>query len=364
MFRKMLLQGMFFILILNSGFGQYEIINSDYPHNKVPYFPVVFSVMGSTNPNLNPYVNHNTSFHISIVSGRVRHVQGLQVGGITNVVTSDFIGYDATGIYSKVGGNFSGFQSTGIMSDIEGNYIGMQESGLYSHVGKNFTGIQVSGVLNRVDGNFTGAQIGGVTNHARNVRFIQIAGILNEATNVEGIQIAGVVNRAEHVKGIQIGVINRSKSLDGIAIGLVNLSESGSVHAVAWATAPESIQFGVKFAPNDYWYTMLTLGNLGGSKDEKPSRVFQSRVGVHLDLVQNLYIELDMGGGNSIPNNLFDWDDEDSFQGVLEGRVSVGSKIGKRMAVYGGLSNTRTGDDNGWFQEGSSELQPFVGFQF
>ena len=351
------------LLIISSVFaGETPIDKPAYDSQEYP-IPFVLSIVGSNNPHLNPYLDQTTTFHLSLFSGRIHSVQGLQLGAISNHVTSNFVGYDAAGIYSEVGGNFAGYQTTGISSVVYGNFIGLQHTGIYSRVASNFFGLQTSGILNKVDGNFTGMQISGIVNEAQNVRYLQVAGITNKAANVEGVQIAGIVNNADHVKGIQIGLINHSKKLDGIAIGLINTSESGKVHLVAWGSTPEEINVGLKFAPNNYWYTMLSLGNRGGFDEQEVLPVFQSRMGVHMDLVQRLYVEFDLGGGGSLPNGFSALDDGDSYQNMIEARFSLGYKIGSRIAVFGGISQSRIGSEIDWFDGEQGESMPFFGIQ-
>ena len=361
--RNLFTQGLLLISIIN--FGMSDPSQKEYEgyQPQKPPIPFAFSIVGSSNPNTNLFYNRTTNFHISLFSGNVRSVQGLQVGAVSNFVRSDFFGYDATGIYSQVGGNFSGSQASGIIGNVKGNFFGLQTAGVVNRVGGDFFGLQSSGIVNVVEGDFTGIQVSGVTNQAANVNFLQIAGVKNESKDVEGVQISGVINKADHVRGVQIGLINKSKKLDGIAIGLINLSEAGSVHLVSWGTSPENIQAGIKFAPNDYWYTILSLGNTSGLDDTKALRAFQGRMGIHLDLVQRLFVEMDLGGGNSIPNNFSNLDHASDYHSVIEARLSMGYKIGSRLSVVGGVSNTKIGDDVSWLHQDKGEIKPFFGIQ-
>ena len=324
--------------------------------------PFAFSIMGGSNSILNPYSDRNVNFHLSLFSGQVRGVQGLQIGAISNRVTSDFVGYDATGIYSRVDGNFSGFMAGGLVGRVDGNFIGMQNAGIYNHVGADFFGLQTSGIVNQVDGEFTGLQVSGIHNESKNVRFAQIAGISNEASDVEGVQIAGIVNNAKHVRGVQIGLVNRSEKLDGIAIGLVNLSESGSVHLVSWGSSVEDYQMGIKFAPNNYWYTILTMGQELTIAGQDLMTSFQAHMGFHLPLVAKFYTEIDLGSGNTIPSKFVSWESEDS-QNTVEGRISVGLKITPRLSIFGGVSHSRDVNDSDFFDSSVGKTAPFFGIQ-
>ena len=70
--------------------------------------PLTFSVMDSKNDAKNPHADVTTNFHLTLFSGRVKNVLGLQLGLIANEVKNDFVGYDGTGIYSKINGNYAG----------------------------------------------------------------------------------------------------------------------------------------------------------------------------------------------------------------------------------------------------------------
>ena len=324
--------------------------------------PFAFSVFGSANPALNPSADRVVTFHLSLFSGRVKGVQGLQLGAISNHVTSDFIGYDATGIYSRVDGNFAGFQAGALASRVDGIFIGMQNGGIYNKVGSDFFGFQVSGVVNEVIGDFTGFQVSGIHNTSHRVKFAQIAGISNQATDVEGVQIAGIVNNAKHVKGVQIGLINRSEKLDGIAIGLVNLSKSGSIHLVSWGSLNEDYQIGVKFAPNDYWYTTLTMGQQALPSGQNRLSSFESHMGFHVPLAAKFYAEIDLGSGNTIPDKFWSWESGES-QHILETRLGIGVQITPRFSVVAGFSDKRTFDDLDTWNGSTQEIKPFFGIQ-
>lgn len=324
--------------------------------------PFAFSISGGSNSILNPWKDKVVNFHLSLFSGQVKGVQGLQLGLISNRVTSDFVGYDATGIYSRVDGNFSGFQAGALISRVDGHFVGMQSGGIINNVGSDFFGLQAAGILNRVRGSFTGIQVSGILNESQNVRYVQIAGISNQAADVEGVQISGIVNEAKHVKGVQIGLVNRSEKLDGIAIGLVNLSESGSVHIVSWASSNEDYQVGVKFAPNDYWYTTLTVGQQTNELGQKQLTSFESHLGFHIPLVAKFYTEIDLGTGNTIPSKFMDWESNDSQQ-ILEARLGLGIRITPRLSIVGGISNKRVYSDQDFWSQSNDALKPFIGIQ-
>lgn len=364
-YEKNLSRGILIIIIiclLQIGFAQTVSAQQKVDGTRLHPTPFAFSISGGSNSALNPWNNSVVNFHLSLFSGQVKGIQGLQLGAISNHVTGDLVGYDATGIYSRVDGDVAGFQAGGLISHVGGNYIGMQTGGIINRVSGDYFGLQTAGIVNTVHGAFTGLQVGGILNQSNDVRFVQIAGIINQAQDVEGAQIAGISNKAKHVRGVQIGLINQSEKLDGIALGLVNLSESGRVHLVSWGSTIDDFQVGVKFAPNDYWYTTLTAGQSVNSLDQDKLRSFQSHLGFHIPLVAKFYTEIDLGTGNSIPNSWDSWDTYESRH-ILEARLAIGLRITPYLSVVAGVSEKRISDDQDWWSGSSQETKTFFGVQ-
>jgi len=341
--------------------------------------PVVFSVMDSKNDLNNPNSDVTTNFHITLFSGKVKSVLGIQLGVISNNVLDDFFGYDATGIYSRTGGNYSGYQTVGLVGRVEGSFTGIQESGIYSYVGKDFLGIQTTGVMGKVEGNFQGGQFSGLINETNDITGVQFSGIVNKASDVEGAQFAGIINsakdivgvqsagifnNAEHVKGVQIGLINHSTKLDGIALGLINLSDEGRIHAVGWAGGISKYQVGIKFAPNDYWYTILSFGDIQNDDQMGDKYLIQSRMGLHYAVLPVLYMEADLGSGTAFPHNLDNWKDSENFWQILEARMALGFKFGSRLSVFGGISTNYAGQFEELDDNIKGKITPFFGIQF
>jgi len=342
--------------------------------------PFVFSVLDAENEFENSHANASTNFHITLFSGRVQNVYGLQLGLIANNVSNDFLGYDATGIYSNINGNFAGFQTVGIVGKVAGEFTGIQESGIYSYAGANFLGVQNAGLVGKIEGNLQGIQASGIVSTAKEVRGgqfsgivnnadevvgVQHAGIINNADDVTGVQVAGIVNNADYVKGVQIGLVNRSKKLDGIAIGLINLSDEGSVHLTGWAGGSSDIQAGLKFAPNDYWYTILSFGDIQDSDEIGNSHTIQTYMGLQYPVTNRFWIAGDIGSGIALPYDFDQWEDEENIWGIFEARAMVGFKIFNRVSIYGGISQSYMGHDDKHddFDE-FEKTQPFFGIQF
>ncbi|NQT26918.1 hypothetical protein HQ585_16295 [candidate division KSB1 bacterium] len=109
--------------------------------------PFIFSFKDNANPAMNPFAELTTNFHLTVFSGRVGSVLGLQISGLISHVKYDFTGYDATGISSTIGGDFSGFQTTGISNKITGSFIGIQDVGISNTVKQPLSGMQIAGVV-------------------------------------------------------------------------------------------------------------------------------------------------------------------------------------------------------------------------
>ncbi len=327
--------------------------------------PFIFSLYDNPNPKLNPYSDMSTNFHLSLVYGRVGYVDGLQLGALINQVNNDMVGFDAAGIFSFVDGNFAGYQSAGIFGRVEESFIGIQDNGIYSYIGSDFTGLQSTGITNQVKGSFTGIQIAGISNNAAQVEGVQIGGIANFTDEVVGAQIAGIVNNAGVVHGVQIGLVNLSDELDGIALGLVNISKAGQTLGIAWSGGANAINAGVKFAPNDYWYTILSLGRENDFDEEGTSLGFYA--GVRISLMTRVYAELDLGSVSLMNDNMFDEDEDDlddEVTNALESRASLGFRLTERVSFFAGVVHSRTGDNIDWSSGGETETGLFFGLQF
>jgi hypothetical protein len=123
----------------------------------------------------------------------------------------------------------SGVQIGGLTNILTGTIKGVQISGLTNIVTQNSDGWQISGLLNLTLKDVKQVQIAGLINYGRNVDGVQVAGLVNIARNHnEGVQIAGLLNYATIVNGLQFGIINVSNSVErGIPIGLFSYVQEG-----------------------------------------------------------------------------------------------------------------------------------------
>lgn len=216
-------------------------------------------------------------FSLNILSGYSKGIQGLEIGGILNIVKEEMNGVQIAGISNLVGGNvnglqiggianlnkshFNGFQIssitninggytygvqfTGIGNYVHGGFKGLQIGGITSAVSKDLFGVQINGLASVVKGGFIGVQISGLINSSiKNSYGFQLAGLQNVARhNLYGgqiscisnfahggrnfLQITGLVNFAAKNSGLQLaGGINRAKENNGLQIGLINTSRT------------------------------------------------------------------------------------------------------------------------------------------
>ncbi len=164
------------------------------------------------------------------------NVTGLQGAGFVNYSGGDFFGLAGAGFCNvnlgkTTGGQFSGFanyngdslygaQMSGFANCNLGDFKGIQASGFVNFNRKNFIGLQGAGFVNVSGGQFKGAQLAGFAN-------------LNRG-NIEGVQASGFVNVAKKVKGAQVGFINIADSIDGVSIGFLSVVKNG-LHQVEFS---------------------------------------------------------------------------------------------------------------------------------
>lgn len=142
-----------------------------------------------------------TGARLSVGWGIHRDIYGLDIGGLGNITTGEFVGIGISG----------GFNITHGTTTI----LGLQLAGVtnINHEKTHLYGLQFSLV------NYHGAEstIGGVQ-----------FGLVNQAefTNIYGVQL-GIYNRAQEVYGFQFGLINVATNLHGVQIGLLNFNQKG-----------------------------------------------------------------------------------------------------------------------------------------
>ena len=169
-------------------------------------------------------------FSLNILAGYSGGVQGLEVGGLMNIVRRDMLGVQLAGLGNNVMGGVTGLQAGGIYNFARRSSEGAQLGGIINFIGGGAYAFQGAGIINIVGRNARGAQVGGLVNFTGlSFSGAQVAGLLNIAgREVRGAQISGLVNYTRKLNGVQIGVINIADSVEsGIPIGFLSLVKNG-----------------------------------------------------------------------------------------------------------------------------------------
>lgn len=162
-----------------------------------------------------PHGTEPLNLSFNLFAGVNESVQGLEFGGLANVLTEDMKGVQAAGLVNVVGHNFQGVQAAGLVNSVKDNATGLQAAGLVNTAG--------SGLV---------MQAAGLANYARGTVSGQAAGLINVANTVNGAQVSGLINVARTVKGAQIGLFNVADSVGGVPIGLMSFVRKRGYHSI------------------------------------------------------------------------------------------------------------------------------------
>jgi hypothetical protein len=192
----------------------------------------VLSGFVTNSVSLNALVGYNGGVNgmefgglVNIIKG---NVVGAQFGGLGNIVGGNVEGAQFAGLANSNLGSFNGFQAGGLSNHNIGSFSGFQAAGIYNYNNAWSEGFQAAGLLNINRGAVNGFQVAGVGNYAGKLsNAVQVAGVFNMANHLDGGQI-GVINIARKIRGFQIGIVNIADSSEGIAIGIVNFIKNGT----------------------------------------------------------------------------------------------------------------------------------------
>jgi len=203
--------------------------------------------------SLIPYVGTNwmskgaysNAISFNLLAGYTGGVNGLELGGLVNIVRNDVRGLQIGGLANIVGRNVMGVQVGGLFNVNLGKYQGVQVSGLMNYQKDTLTGVQVGGLCNWLEGRMEGVQVGGLLNvttgHAdgwqvaglvnvavKDVKQIQIGGLFNYGRHVYGVELAGLINISNgNVTGIQVGgLFNYARNVNGVQVGAFNFART------------------------------------------------------------------------------------------------------------------------------------------
>jgi len=314
--------------------------NNGVPENQQSqnnYLPVNISIFYPLSVNKNDSVI--TNFNLSWIYGKVGYVYGVDLSGCVNQTTRDVQGYEAAGIANIVGNSMQGFQSAGIYNYVGGDASFFQSAGIVNFVEGDFHGFQSAGIFNMAERNFSGFQASGIANILKgNLKGVQ-ASLVNVAENSDGAQIS-LVNITKKVRGTQIGLVNIAKRIDGIPIGLINYAEDGKVHLVVWGSNILLYNLGVKFAVNDYFYSMFHFGYNNLSKDVTKSIAAGYSMGFHFPLQYSLFFDLDFKAYSIVNDMNFNFTEDVGNQNMLQTNLVIGCTLMEKLSFFAGIGQS------------------------
>jgi hypothetical protein len=222
--------------------------------------------------------------------------------------------------------------------------------------------MQVAGIINKDEGNFTGFQTAGIVNILKgDLNGLQLS-VGNISQNIIGAQI-GVVNIGARISGVKIGVINIADDINGVPIGIINYSKKGNIHAVVWGSNIILTNVGVKFAVNDYFYSILCGGYNNRSKNVSKSLAVGYFMGLHFPLDERIYLDTDIGGYTVDNDKFFTSEEGIKNQNMLQARLLLGYKFSEGIAIFAGIGGNYTVESKQKFKDGKNETMFMVGLQ-
>lgn len=223
-----------------------------------PYQITFITPMGTNGMLSQQSVNY---LSMNIIAGYNGGLEGIEVGGVANIIEHNMSGTQVAGLANMVKGDMHGMQVAGFSNLVQGKVEGLMVGGFTNHASQGGKLIQIAGFSNQSTGNTEGAQVAGFANMCTDsssvaqiagfantsngsvksaqiagfanyaggtVEGIQMVGFANSARNLEGAQISGFINRAKHVHGFQLGIINSADSFaHGVPIGLFSHVKHG-----------------------------------------------------------------------------------------------------------------------------------------
>lgn len=172
-----------------------------------------------TNHILSGQVTNELS--INVIAGYSGGVDGIEVGGIANLVRGQMSGLQVAGISNFVGNGLGGLQFAGVSNHAFGRSSGLQLAGIANTLGGTAQVSQFAGVVNLSGSHLTGMQAAGVANFSFGThQGMQLAGSFNFANTLHGTQISpfNVANKVE--RGLQLGIVNFADSSGSVPVGL------------------------------------------------------------------------------------------------------------------------------------------------
>ena len=183
-------------------------------------FQISLLPLAGTNHKMSGKVTNKTS--INILAGYSQAVEGVEIGGLLNIVKKDVKGTQIGGFANYVGKEVDGLQIGGFFNAVGGKVEGFQIAGFSNLTKDTVIGTQLSGFVNTAKVS-DGFQLSGYVNYSqKEARKLQLTGLANYTKDLKGLQISGLGNMASgKMNGAQLaGAINlTSRDASGFQIG-------------------------------------------------------------------------------------------------------------------------------------------------
>jgi len=329
------------LALVSLSFGTDQNDQTPLPQEKLIKTPVKFSFAPNVGTGGLVGENNETNLSLNLIGGTNGTINGVEVGGVVNIVTRNVAGFQYSGVVNTVGGDVMGWQDAGVCNVVNGDLYGYQNSGVFNSAGKVY-GHQESGVVNVAYQEVNGLQAAGITNVTPGtVNGMQVSGFVNTGGDVNGAQISGVVNIAKNVKGVQLGLVNISDNIQGVPLGLVNYIRSVGFHYQAYVDEIGATSFALRNG-GEYLYTLLTLG-FKYYDDNNIACAFGWGIGGRVPINEKWSANID-AIAQALSSEQYT-NDETDFLGKV--RIGGGWQINSHVALIGGLSmNVFMSEDN------------------
>ena len=355
------------------------IRNVDLSENKK--FQLSLIPFIGTNGKLSGKITNN--FSLNLISGYAYAVDGIEVGGVLNLIKDTMNGVQIAGFGNIVGGKVNGVQIAGAINYCHDSIKGVQIAGATNIATKNIFGTQIAGTFNFAPSVTNGGQLAGTFNYSNKIQNgFQMAGTFNYAPNItngsqlagtfnysnkilNGFQIGGVFNYTssitngaqlagtfnysnEVLDGFQIsGLFNYTKSLSGLQISPFNFSDS--VHSglpIGFFSYVKSGFHKFELSYNDYlsggisfrtglhkFYNIFSIDYY--HHDLNPLTSFGYGIGTQINFNRKLFTNLELSARKLISINNFS-SSFDQFNVLGKLNINFGYNLGKNLSILGG----------------------------
>ncbi|MGB1040193.1 MAG: hypothetical protein ACPGVD_04915, partial [Flavobacteriales bacterium] len=323
------------------------IRNVELSENRKYQFSLVPAV--GTNGKLGGKITNKFSFNL--IGGYAYGLDGLELGGVFNLLSDSMRGAQIAGFGNVVGGDVKGIQMAGAVNYCHDSVKGMQLSGAANIARGNINGLQIGGGWNiapslntggQIAGAFNysdeindGFQISGAVNYSNNtINGFQIAGAVNVNKNrIVGTQISGLLNYTKNLKGLQIAPFNFSDTVEkGLPIGVFSYVKSG-FHKFEISYS-DYLRGGLSFRTGVHkFYNILSLDYY--HHDNDPLASFGYGVGTQLNFNKKAFSNFELSAQQIISLNNFS-SSFDKLNMLAKANLNFGVNLGKHLSILGG----------------------------